>query len=332
MATLVDLNKRLARATERAALQAKLDRRLQELQAERARVLTRLQQLEQQLKKEEKDVRRLEGFSLLGLLYTLLGTKEERLTTERQEAVAACLKHQTAMDELQELEKEIRWTSVELEPLQGAAEEYQAVLADKEKLIRGAGGEAAGQLFALTEKEEQLRDRYRQLEEALAAGDEAVAALSRTKTALGRAQSAGTWDLFLGGLPGMIATASKHGSLDEAQRQAGHAQHALAALRRELKDVDPQPHVGDVSLDGFSRFADYFFDGLIMDWVVQSRIDRSLSSVRSTYDQVAALISSLRRQQEQVRGALAAAEQERVSYVERCVLSGTSGGVAAPAS
>ncbi|MFT5872480.1 MAG: hypothetical protein ACI8WT_001411 [Clostridium sp.] len=50
----------------------------------------------------------------------------------------------------------------------------------------------------------------------------------------------------------------------------------------------------DINISSFETFADYFFDGLISDWVVQSKICESLDSVQSVANNVDNVIGSLK--------------------------------------
>ena len=60
-----------------------------------------------------------------------------------------------------------------------------------------------------------------------------------------------------------------------------------------------------VNVDGFLRFADYFFDGLFTDWTVLGKIHQSQEQVRSTRNQIEAVLSRL-------TGMQRAVEQEQV--------------------
>ena len=87
---------------------------------------------------------------------------------------------------------------------------------------------------------------------------------------------------MLGG--GLLATAAKHSHMDEARDAAYHIQNLLLRFRRELADVQGLSGTLVEEVGSFETFADYFFDGLIVDWVVQSKIDRSLDNARRAYD------------------------------------------------
>jgi hypothetical protein len=56
-----------------------------------------------------------------------------------------------------------------------------------------------------------------------------------------------------------------------------------------------------VEISSFEKFADYLFDGLIFDWIVQSKINRSLDAAREMRDRMAALVGDLRRRLESRR-------------------------------
>lgn len=49
------------------------------------------------------------------------------------------------------------------------------------------------------------------------------------------------------------------------------ARNSIRNLKKELSDVDQLVDV-DLNISDFLSFADYFFDGIIADWMVQSKI------------------------------------------------------------
>ena len=105
-----------------------------------------------------------------------------------------------------------------------------------------------------------------EVREARAAGIRALNSLRRAQSDLNSARNWGIFDL-LGG--GMISSLVKHSKLSDAQRHIDQARYDLDVFRRELADVN----VPDVQIDGFLSFADFFFDGFLADFMVQSRIN-----------------------------------------------------------
>lgn len=128
----------------------------------------------------------------------------------------------------------------------------------------------------------------RELREAIDAANSAIYYLNQARSVL---TSAGNWGLadMLGG--GIIATFVKHSKMDEAQGSIEMARQALQKFSKELKDIDRQ--VDDyIQVDEFMRFADYFFDGIVVDWMVQSKIEHA----REQVEQVSIRVMQIRDQ------------------------------------
>ena len=117
-------------------------------------------------------------------------------------------------------------------------------------------------------------NRQKEIQEAIHAGENALRHLYSARDEL---RSAGNWgllDMFGGNfLSGMM----KHSKMDQARRSMENARNALASFRSELQDVhDPALNM---DIDGFLTFADFFFDGFLVDLLVQSRISKAKQQV-----------------------------------------------------
>lgn len=53
-----------------------------------------------------------------------------------------------------------------------------------------------------------------------------------------------------------------------------------------------------LSIDGFDRFADLFFDNIFTDWAVRDRINQSQMAVARLIDQINAVLSKLEMKEE----------------------------------
>ena len=94
-----------------------------------------------------------------------------------------------------------------------------------------------------------------------------------------------------GALPAFEA---KYGHLDDAQEQIERLQVALRRFKTELADVEIDADV-QVTVDGFLKFADFFFDNLFTDWAVLDRIGQSQQQVRDTRRQIERVLARLKR-------------------------------------
>ena len=133
-------------------------------------------------------------------------------------------------------------------------------------------------------------DYQREVNEAIQAGNQALRSLRQAREKL---NSAGNWGIvdLLGG--GFISTFVKHSRMEDANELIQQARNDLRWFQRELMDVDA---VADLHIEtrDFLSFADYFFDGLIADWLVQSRINDAKHQVDSAIRKVEEILRRLR--------------------------------------
>ena len=131
----------------------------------------------------------------------------------------------------------------------------------------------------------------KEIDEAIAAGERALISLEEARASL---SSAGNWGLFdmLGG--GMISTFVKHSKIDKAGAEIEYAKRDMRVFERELSDVQQRIDV-DLNIGDFLTFADYFFDGLIADWLVQSKITNARAQVEEAILKVREIIVKLKQ-------------------------------------
>lgn len=306
------LHEQLVTVQDQLADRSRLRRRLDAAQEQFHVAQARLHEFEAQLDREARDVHSLEALSVTGLFYTLLGTKAERLDTERRQMVAAQLRFAEAQSEVRLLEREVGELEQQMAAMFGLDARYERILEQKAQVITAANSQQAQTLFRLSSEMATAQAMLREVNEAIGAAHEVLSGLARITEALNRAGNWGVYDM-LGG--GSIATMIKHGHIDDARSLTAHVQHLLRRLRRELADISVQTgDVGDVS--GFETFADYFFDGLISDWVVQSRIEQSAKHIQRTRQQVQRVLWSLDQKQQAVQRQVRVIKQQRRDLLE----------------
>ena len=90
----------------------------------------------------------------------------------------------------------------------------------------------------------------------------------------------------------------------------------LNQFRTELSDIKINSEI-HIEIDGFAKFADFFFDGLISDWVIQSRINESLDSVRKVKDEVNNVLNKLENLCSSVENNITECNKEIANKIER---------------
>lgn len=128
-----------------------------------------------------------------------------------------------------------------------------------------------------------------EIDAAVNAANEALYHLTRADEQLAHAQDWGIIDLLGGGL---ITTMIKHSKMSDATQEIEQAKRAMRELAGYLKDFRNMPNIA-VDNDGFLEFADYFFDGIIADWFVQSRINNAKDQVKSAIAEVQGILDGL---------------------------------------
>jgi DNA repair exonuclease SbcCD ATPase subunit len=310
---LQELSARLSKILEQKSLKQKIEQDLRAVEAELQEKSARFAELGVQLAKENVDVKKLEQMSLTALFYQVLGSREEQLERERQELLSAQLRYGQTKKQLEFLEEERRSLVQRLEQLAGVESEYESLLAEKERVLRQSDQAVTKDLIAFSEQMADLNTELREITEAIAAGKDVIAGLEQVSESLESAGNWGLWDMFGGGL---LSTAIKHSRIDEARSGVDAIQAKMSQFKRELSDV--QKHVDlQIDIDGFAYFADFFFDGLIADWVVQSRIEDSLRQSKQAKEQIAQTVRELEELQTSTQTKIREVQEGRERLIAR---------------
>ncbi len=138
----------------------------------------------------------------------------------------------------------------------------------------------------------------KEAQEAINAGKQALQYLYDAREKLGSAKNWGIYDMLGGGL---ISTAFKHSKMDEASYFIEQAKRYLLIFQRELKDVQVFPNL-QMEISSFLSFADFFFDGLVADYLVQSKITEARKQVQDAIDYVESTLKLLKERMDEIQG------------------------------
>lgn len=309
-------DERLQELQAQMAAKNRLESILKDLRKQYAELSERVTELENKKLVETEDVERLEGRSLANFFFQVVGKLDDKLTKERQEAYEAAVKYDTAYKELKAVEEEIRHHEIELGKVRRSEEAYQAALTAKKEAVKASGHPEASSILDMEERIAYLKSQEEELNEAIAAGKSAEGITDSILSSLSSAESWGTWDLLGGGI---IADAVKHSHLDEAQDQVEQLQAALRRFKTELADVDVSADI-QVNIDGFLRFADYFFDGLFADWTVLDHISQSQGQVEKVKDQIGNVLGKLNSMKSSVKAEKNGTESKLRELIKSAVI------------
>ncbi|UCZ53571.1 hypothetical protein LGQ02_01880 [Bacillus shivajii] len=309
---LTDLNEKLKLVKEKQRKKQKWTDHLKRAEHFLIEEKNHAAKLKAQLEKEKEDVERLESFSLTNVFYSLTGRKLEKLDEEKQAVLSAKLKYTEAKETVEDLEKEIAEYESLLKTVADSGREYRRLLAEKEDLIHDSNSPWSIELYALSEEEAELQSMKNEYEEAIEAGQFAQKEIKNAIDSLNKAKGWSTLDMFGGG---MITTAVKHSHLDTAKDDIHEAQKQLRHFQEELQDLEDHFHA-NLDIGNFLTFADYFFNSLIVDWMVHGKITDSLEQIERAESQVVTMMNKLNTDHKEISEKLAETKKERRKLLE----------------
>lgn len=162
----------------------------------------------------------------------------------------------------------------------------------------------------------KLQSQKKELTEAIWAGKDALRTTNQVLETLDSAKGWSTWDIVGGGL---LVDIAKHRELDHAQEQVEQLQIDLRRFKTELVDVEITAEL-QVSVDGFLKFADFFFDGLFADWAVLDHIKQAQEQVENTEQQIEQVLAMLNTVQQETETNMAQEMQKQEQLAVNTVL------------
>ncbi|WP_221567982.1 hypothetical protein [Alkalihalobacillus sp. TS-13] len=307
-----ELNEQLIDIKGELRKKQKWEKQLADYKQELSDTKDKIDALQEKLATEQSDVDQLEGFSVTKWLLTMKGAVAERLDKEKQEVAAVQLKLEEATRSKNEIDEAINELNKRLERLRNIEVDYHDILTKKEMHIKAHQLPSSIQLDKLTELEGDMKAFLNELEDAISAGNAVNQALENAIEYLEKAKGWGTLDMFGGGV---ISGAIKHNHIDQATEYIHQAQTRMRQFQKELADINDEVDM-HIDIPGLLKFADFFFDGLISDWMVQGRINDSMQQTKTQYRKISSLLFGLKEQAELKRHELGRIKGERKSLIE----------------
>lgn len=285
----LEINENIEQTQRGIARLHKIDSILKQLELEQDNLESKESGLKVILEKENYDVEKLEHKSVATVFYSILGSLDEHVEKERREALAAKLRYDQAAKDLQDVNYQISKLSSERLSYVDCQKEYDHLFAQKKEELMRENGETVQKILELTDKANLTRIDLKEINEAFSAGKKVLDSLDSVLSSLESAEGWGTWDLLGGGL---ISDLAKHSHIDVAKVEAENIQRLLRQFKTELTDISISSEIV-IETEGFAKFADFFFDGLIADWFMQSKINESQASVERVKSQVLSIVAKL---------------------------------------
>lgn len=272
-----------------------------------------LKKLKGIVEKEQIDVEKMGQVSLKTLFYKCLGTHDKQVAKEKEEALTAVLKYESCKKTVEELADRVSELTREHYDMSKVQDELEALREEKYRVMAKANMPEYATIEQLEKEISSIKSEIKELNEAIKAGNMVITTLNETIKLLESADDWSTFDL-LGG--GFMADVMKHDKIDKAKQTILDAQTHIQRLQVELQDVNMNLE-SSIQITECEVFADFFFDGLLADWYMQSKIDKSRNNVDIIYRKVRETVKVLSNQLELKEKDLWAKEMQIKSIIEK---------------
>ena len=258
-----------------------------------------VEELGKKKKSEDKDVERIEGYTLTAFIYSALGKKDEKLDKEKEEAYEATVKYELVVDELEEVNKDIRAMEYDLECYGKAEVNYEKAM---DMWIENMTA------FPLSEEETkhiryaqielgQIRDKRNRIKESLKVAGRAIGTTKGIISDLDEAKRWGISDLILN--RGFYSDYAQLEKLKDVEKNLRVLNTDIYKIKNELKEInDTGQLLLDLSTDWSA--ADMYFDFTLIEFAQFSEIKKAKKSAEEFIQQLEEVHDNIKKKDEEL--------------------------------
>lgn len=234
------------------------------------------------LDQEQEDLDALEGKNIYSIFQYLLGNKQQELEKAKQEYLAAYVKYNALISNLEDLREERTVLEKSYSSLHAIDEQFETLMKEKMSLLNQGKKLPAG-FDKLTEKIANYRSKIRELEQTIKKGISAKKYLHKVMLGL---QQIEHW----GNVPPLEVPSRIDKKVERINKDIYVANNYLQKYEDELSDIsdlfqlDYQREVNQLEF-----FLDQFIDCLITDWIVKHKIHNAFHLVVNIMDKITRL-------------------------------------------
>ncbi|HHZ11498.1 MAG TPA: hypothetical protein GYA05_02160 [Acholeplasmataceae bacterium] len=281
----MNLEEQIAELKKEIAEKDIYERKLKEAEAEYQKVLEEERKLANVLKKEKRDVERLESLSLFRIWCAMTGKVKERLAKEKTELSHAEYNYRIVRTTLADLKEEIEDLECKLLRIKNSEAFLEGLLQQKEEVFQEED--------ALAKRQAELKE----LQEASGAGNDLLVGL---RNVLLNLEKAGKLRDAEGGC---LCDLIKDNHIDAAKRNLEDLQYLIGRFNRELNDARRFFEI-NVESDGLLAFSEWLAAGFFEEVFLRHRMDVARDKLEKQVKVLEGLLAELASRQEACRKAL----------------------------
>jgi len=280
---------------------------------------TQVGNLEKAVTKQRNACKKLENSTSLEdfLFYSLCNcsgqTKADRMEKLRKDEAANQEKLAMLQKGMKSLDENISSWACQAALLPSLQTRYDELFAEKKALILcSSDSKVKIALKASSNKQAQLEQDIALLDRAVTAGKSLLASLRTVQSHLQSAANWGTADMMGGG---MMVTMAKRNAIDQAKNASKKTKKDMEQFSHILGQLGQNVQHDLESMGGFSAFADYFMDGIFIDWHVQSQIRKASDSCRKAISKTSSILQETESKLAIRRSEVEQCNQEQIELV-----------------
>ncbi len=260
------------------------------------------------LDEEQADLDALEGKSLYAIFQYLLGNKEEELEKAKQEYLAAYVKYNSLVSNLEDLQEERIVLEKSYSSLHAIDQEFAALMKQKLALLNQKNKLPAG-YDKLTEKIANYQSKIRELQQTIKKGVSAKKYLHKVMLGL---QQIEHW----GNVPPIEVPTRIDKKVERINKDIYVANNYLQKYEDELSDIsdlfqlDYQREVNQLEY-----FLDQFIDCLITDWIVKHKIHNAFHLIVNIMDKITRIGEMMDYEIDKTKGYIQEEEEVKATLV-----------------
>ena len=303
-----DYDAALSDLREKIRRKKKAQNLLNHFSEDAARLNSVMEDRKKEYEQEQEESDALQSATLTLLFYSLLGVKEDKLSKEESEALAAKAAYETAKAELDHVLARQVELRAELRSLGNCERHYEEMLAEKKAWLLANKAAVNAEVEALeAEKAAIIRDS-KELKEAMESGQYALRVANSIVAALQNAQLLSIKDTMPSSRGGRSIGASvRDDEIDVKKRNAlVRLNNSLQSLDQylqdfaaELKDVSDIPMEYQLPTTRFGStlmFIDRWVDDLISEIVVDAKLNAMEKQMRPLLDAITPIVEGLEKE------------------------------------
>ena len=303
-----DYDAALAELREKIRRKKKAQNLLAHFSEDAARLNSVMEDRKKEYEQEQAESDDLQSATLTLLFYSLLGMKEDKLSKEESEALAAKAAYETAKAELDHvLSKQVELRA-EIRSLGNCERDYEAMVSEKKAWLMAKETAVNAEVEALEAEKAAIVADSKELKEAMESGQYALRVARSVMDALAKAQALSFADNvgYRNAHHGVIGSAireadidyEKHSTLVRLDNSIQTLGKYLKEFSAELKDVDalPMEHLPETRFSDGLLFLDRWVEGLFAEIVVSVKLDNVQKSMIPLMGKLTPIVKDLERE------------------------------------